>query len=43
MKREEEILHHTRLNGIVVGQYLKKVMWLINELTIGTPEEACMN
>ena len=36
--REEEILHHTSLNGPMFGQYSKNLMRIIKELTIGTPE-----
>ena len=40
MTREKEILHHASLNGPLFDQDPKKVMWIIRELTIGTPEEA---
>ena len=31
------------MNGLVFDQYSKKLMWLIKEFTIGTPEEAWIN
>ena len=42
MTREEQILYHASLNRPTFDQYFKKLMWLINELTIGIPEEACI-
>ena len=38
----KRILHHARLNGPIFDQDLKKEMWIIKELSIGTPLEACI-
>ena len=39
MTREEEILHHTILNGLMFDQYSKNLMHLIKEMAIITPAE----
>ena len=40
MTSEEEILHSASLYDSMIDQYSKKVVRLIKEITIGTPEEA---
>ena len=38
--REEEILHHSSLNGPLFEQDLKNLVSITNEFTIGIPAEA---